>query len=133
MTVVVSFIRSQLFSFKPIFQDIVIKLIIEDNTVKGVVSKLGIKYYSRSVIPVKFYPFAANKEKQHFLKCIEISEDIGAQSLAGEAYMGLGLWCKSKGTKEEAKKSFSEAIRRFEKGELKGLLQQAKEAMASLE
>jgi class 3 adenylate cyclase/tetratricopeptide (TPR) repeat protein len=78
-------------------------------------------------------PFAANKAKQHFLKCIEISEDIGAQSLAGEAYMGLGLWCKSKGTKEEAKKSFSEAIRRFEKGELKGLLQQAKEAMASLE
>ena len=78
-------------------------------------------------------PFAANKAKQHFLNCIEISEKIGAQSLAGEAYMSLGLWHKSKGRKEEAEKSFSEAIRRFEKGELKGPLQQAKEAMASLE
>jgi len=78
-------------------------------------------------------PFAGNKAKQHFLNCIEISEKIGAQSLAGEAYMSLGLWHKSKGRKEEAEKSFSEAIRRFEKGELKGPLQQAKEAMASLE
>jgi class 3 adenylate cyclase/tetratricopeptide (TPR) repeat protein len=78
-------------------------------------------------------PFAARKAKQHFLNCIEISEEIGAQSLAGEAYMSLGLWHKSKGTKDEAKKSFSEAIRRFEKGDLKGPLQHAKDAMASLE
>ena len=78
-------------------------------------------------------PSAANKAKQHFLNCIEISEEIGAQSLAGEAYMSLGLLHKSKGRKDEAEKSFSEAIRRFEKCELKGPLQQAKEAIASLQ
>jgi class 3 adenylate cyclase/tetratricopeptide (TPR) repeat protein len=78
-------------------------------------------------------PFASNKAKRYFLNCIEICEEIGAQSLAGEAYMSLALWHKSKGTKGEAKKSFSEAIRRFEKGELKGPLQHAKDAMASLE
>jgi class 3 adenylate cyclase/tetratricopeptide (TPR) repeat protein len=78
-------------------------------------------------------PSAANKAKQHFLNCIEISEEIGAQSLAGEAYMSLGLLHKSKGRKDEAEKSFSEAIRRFEKCELKGPLQQAREAIASLQ
>ena len=78
-------------------------------------------------------PFAANEAKQHFLNCIEIAEEIGAQSLAGEAYFSLGLWHKSKGIKSEAAKCFEEAIRRFEKGVLKGSLMQAREALASLE
>jgi class 3 adenylate cyclase/tetratricopeptide (TPR) repeat protein len=78
------------------------------------------------------YPFAAKNAKRHFLKCIEISEEIGAKALAGEAYLHLGLWHKSKGRKEEARGCFSEAIQRFEKGELEAYLQQAREAITSL-
>ena len=78
-------------------------------------------------------PFPANKAKQHLLNCIEIAEEIGAQFLAGEAYMSLGLLHKSKGRKDEAVKSLSEAIDRFEKCESEIPLQQTKELRASLE
>lgn len=77
-------------------------------------------------------PFAAKNAKGHFLKCIEISEEIGAKALAGEAYFNLGLWHKSKGRKEEARDCFSEAIQRFEKCELEVCVQQAREAIKSL-
>jgi class 3 adenylate cyclase/tetratricopeptide (TPR) repeat protein/ABC-type dipeptide/oligopeptide/nickel transport system ATPase component len=79
------------------------------------------------------FPSAAKKAKQHLLNCIDISEEINAQALAGEAYLNLGLWHKFKGRKEDAKESFSEAIRLFEKGNLEGPLRQAREAIASLE
>jgi tetratricopeptide (TPR) repeat protein len=78
-------------------------------------------------------PFAANEAKRHFLNCVEISEAIGAQALAGEAYLSMGLLHKSKGRKDEARECLSEAIHRFEKCELKGPLQQAREALADPE
>ncbi len=77
-------------------------------------------------------PFAGNKAKQHFLNCIEMAEEIGAHGLSGESYMGLALLHRSKGRKDEAAKSISEAIRRFEKCELETPLQQAKDALASI-
>ncbi len=77
-------------------------------------------------------PFATSKAKQHLLNCIEIAEEVGAHCLAGEAYMSLGILHKSKGRKDEAAKSLSEAMRRFEKCELEVPLQQAREVLASL-
>ncbi|PKN30100.1 MAG: hypothetical protein CVU64_05020 [Deltaproteobacteria bacterium HGW-Deltaproteobacteria-21] len=79
------------------------------------------------------FPASAKRAKQHFLNCIDLSEKIGARALSGEAYFNLGLLHKSRGRKEEARQAFSEAIRRFEQGNLKGSLQQAREAIVSVE
>ena len=81
---------------------------------------------------VKEAPFADKKAENHFNKAIDVSKEIGAKGILGDAYLNLGLLHKAKGRTEQAKKCISDAIQVFEHSKAEVYLQQAKEALASL-
>jgi len=72
------------------------------------------------------------KAEFHFMKSIEVSRQIGAIGILGQASLGLGKLYKTKGKTERAKKYLSEAINAFEKCGAEGYLKQARENFASL-
>jgi tetratricopeptide (TPR) repeat protein len=76
---------------------------------------------------------AGRKAEEHFKKSVEVSRQIGAIGILGQASLGLGLLYKSKGKTDEAKRHFSEAIEAFEKCGAEGYLKQAREALATCE
>ena len=82
---------------------------------------------------VKNVPFAGKKAEKHFKKAIEVSEEIGAKYVLGQAYLGLGSLYKAKKRKDQAREYISKAIGIFEETEAEGYLKQAKEALQSLE
>ena len=77
-------------------------------------------------------PLAAKKSKRHFQECIRISEEIGANALAAEACLGLGILHKSKNRKDQARKTISKAIQLFEECENRVHAERAEEALSSL-
>ena len=76
---------------------------------------------------------AGRKAEKSLKKSVEVSRQIGAIGILGEASLGLGLLYKAKGKTDEAKKLFSEAIEAFEKCGAEGYLKQAREALATCE
>jgi tetratricopeptide (TPR) repeat protein len=80
---------------------------------------------------VKLVPGAAGKAEERFNKAIELSTEIRARSLLGQAHLGLGRLHKAKGRTEKARENISRAIEIFEEIEADGFLKQAKEALAS--
>lgn len=81
---------------------------------------------------VKNVPFARKKAEDHFKKTIEVSKDIGAKGVLGQAYLGLGLLHGVKGKSDKAKECISEAINLFEQCEAEVHLKQAKQALENL-
>ena len=75
---------------------------------------------------------AGRKAEDYFKKSIEIASQIGAMSVLGQAFLGLGLLYKAKGKTDQARKYFSEAIEVFEKSGADGYLKQTKEALATI-
>jgi len=82
---------------------------------------------------VKNVPFAGKKAEDHFNKAIEVSKEIGAKMCLGRAYLDLGLLHKAKNRTSLASECISEAIQLFEKCHAGIYLQQAREALVSLE
>jgi tetratricopeptide (TPR) repeat protein len=82
---------------------------------------------------VRNVPFASKKAEHHFNKSIEVAKEIGAKGVLGQAYLSLGDLYKTKGRIEEAKECLSEAIRVFQQCEAGVFLEQAKEALTSLD
>lgn len=82
---------------------------------------------------IKHVPFASKKAGYHFNKGIELSKEIGAKSLIGQAYLSLGQLYKAKGRQDKARECISKAIQYFEQCEAETYLKQAKEALDSLE
>jgi tetratricopeptide (TPR) repeat protein len=82
---------------------------------------------------IKNLPLAKRKAEFHFQKAIQGATEIGAIGIEGLSYLNLGLLYKIKGIKKEAKECLGTAIKLFERCEATIYLQQAKEALASLE
>jgi len=82
---------------------------------------------------IKNVPFANKKAEHFFDKAIEVSKEIGAKSVLGQAYLDLGLLHSAKNRATRASECFSKAIQVFEQCEAEIYLKQAKEALASLE
>ena len=81
---------------------------------------------------LKEVPFAAKKAEDHFKKAIEVSTEIGAKSVLGNAYEDLGLLHQAKGRTEQAREYISNAINVYQECEALGFLKQAQEALAKI-
>jgi class 3 adenylate cyclase/tetratricopeptide (TPR) repeat protein len=80
----------------------------------------------------KTIPFADRKAEACFNKTIEVSKEIGAKGILGQAYLDLAFLHQAKNRPNQAKECISEAIQLFEKCEAGVYLKRAKEALASL-
>ncbi len=81
---------------------------------------------------LKEVPFAAKKAEDHLKKAIEVSIEIGAKSVLGNAYEDLGLLHQAKGRTEQAKKYISDAINVYQECDALGYLKQAKEILEKI-
>jgi class 3 adenylate cyclase/tetratricopeptide (TPR) repeat protein len=81
---------------------------------------------------VKNAPQAGKKAEDHFQKAIELSKEIGANTILGGAYLNLGLFYKNRKNSNLARQYISEAVKVFEESEADVYLKQAKEALTSL-
>lgn len=81
---------------------------------------------------VKNAPRAGKKAEDHFQKAIELSKEIGANTILGGAYLNLGLFYKNRKNSTLARQYISEAVKVFEESEADVYLKQAKEALTSL-
>jgi class 3 adenylate cyclase/tetratricopeptide (TPR) repeat protein len=82
---------------------------------------------------VKNAPAADKKAEGHFKRAIEITKEIGSINYMARAYFDLGRLHKAKKRIDQARECISRAIELFEQCEADVFLQQAKEALASLE
>jgi class 3 adenylate cyclase/tetratricopeptide (TPR) repeat protein len=82
---------------------------------------------------LKNVPFADRKAEAHFNIAIEVAKEIGAKGLLGQAKLDLGMLHKAKNRTDQARECISTAVQLFEVCEAEVYLQQATEAMASLE
>ena len=80
---------------------------------------------------LKNVPSAGTKAEEHFKKAIQVSKEIGAKRILGQAYLDLGLLHKAKGRTEQARKCITDSIQIFEQCEAEARLKQAEEALAS--
>jgi tetratricopeptide (TPR) repeat protein len=81
---------------------------------------------------LKTVPFASRKAERHFLKAIEVAEEIGAKGIAGQAYLDLGRLHKAKKRKDKARECVFKAIEYFELCEAETYLKQAREELETL-
>jgi len=80
---------------------------------------------------IKNVPLARKKAETHLYEAIELSMEIGAKGLVGQAYLDLGILKKKKNQDIKAKECIFEAIKVFEKCESEFFLKQAKELLES--
>jgi tetratricopeptide (TPR) repeat protein len=80
----------------------------------------------------KNVPFASTKAVEHFSKAIEMSRLIGQRAILCLAYIDLGLFHKLKKENEQAKECLKAAIEILEKSGPSPNLEQAREALASI-
>jgi len=76
--------------------------------------------------------FVSKKAEYHFNTAIDISKDIGAKGILGQAWFGLGSLHIAKGRIEQARKCFYEAVQVFEICDAKVYLKQAQAALSAL-
>lgn len=81
----------------------------------------------------KNIPFASRKAVEHFRRAIEVSRLMGVKSVLCLAYMDLGLFHKWNNEKEQAKECLKAAVEILEESGPSPNLEQAREALASLE
>jgi tetratricopeptide (TPR) repeat protein len=97
-------------------------------------AKGGVSMLAKNIgFILKEVPFAAKKAEDHFKKAIEVSTEIGAKSVLGNAYEDLGLLHQAKGRTEQAREYISNAINVYEECDALGFLKHAKEALAKIE
>jgi tetratricopeptide (TPR) repeat protein len=82
---------------------------------------------------LKNVPSAGKKAESHFKRAIEITNEIGAKNYMARAYFDLGRLHQARKRTDQARECISKAIELFEECEAEVYLQQAKEALASLE
>jgi class 3 adenylate cyclase/tetratricopeptide (TPR) repeat protein len=82
---------------------------------------------------IKNVPFASKKAQAHLTKAIEISKEIGAKWIVGQAYLHLGILHKAKKRTKQAKECILEAIKVFEACETEFYLKQANEIISTLD
>jgi len=81
---------------------------------------------------IKNVPVASRKSAAHFNKAIEVAEEIGANGLMGQAYLGLGRLHKAKKRKDKARECLLKAVDCFDRCEAETILKQTREELDSL-
>jgi class 3 adenylate cyclase/tetratricopeptide (TPR) repeat protein len=76
---------------------------------------------------------AFKKAEEHFNKAMEVSREIGAKGVLGQAYLSLGLLQKGMEKADQAREFLTNAIDIFEELDVELFIKQAKEALASIE
>jgi hypothetical protein len=82
---------------------------------------------------VKNVPSAGKKAEDHFKRAIEIAKNTGTLRWMAMAYLDLGFLHKTKKRTQQARVCIAKAVDLFEQCEAEVYLQQAKEALATLE
>ena len=82
---------------------------------------------------MKNVPFASKKAEEHFQKCIELSEEIGAHGYRGLSYLELGRLNQARKKTDKARQFIARAIEILEECKAEQYLQQARQALTSLE
>jgi class 3 adenylate cyclase/tetratricopeptide (TPR) repeat protein len=77
-------------------------------------------------------PLASKKSEEHFNKAIEVSREIGAKGILGQAFLDLGILHRVKRRPVQARECMTEAIRIFEQSKTGFYLKQAHETLQSL-
>jgi tetratricopeptide (TPR) repeat protein len=96
-------------------------------------AKGGVSMLAKNIgFILKEVPFAAKKAEDHFKKAIEVSTEIGAKSVLGNAYEDLGLLHQAKGRTEQAREYISNAINVYEECDALGYLKEAEEALEKI-
>ena len=96
-------------------------------------AKGGVSMLAKNIgFILKEVPFAAKKSEDHFKKAIEVSIEIGAKSVLGNAYEDLGLLHQAKGRTEQAREYISSAINVYQECGALGYLKEAEEALEKI-
>jgi class 3 adenylate cyclase/tetratricopeptide (TPR) repeat protein len=77
-------------------------------------------------------PLASNRSQEHFTKAIQVSREIGASGILGQAFLDLGRLHRVRGRTAQARECLIEAIQIFDRTEARFYLKQAHEALQSL-
>jgi tetratricopeptide (TPR) repeat protein len=95
---------------------------------------LGLATLAKNIASiVKIAPFAYKRAEEHFNKAIEILREMGSKFYLGQAFFDLGQLYKTKEKNEQARECFSEAAHLFQECDAHVYLNQAKEALISVE
>lgn len=78
----------------------------------------------------KTIPFAFGKAEHHFLQAIEISSEIGAKNVLGQAWYDLGLLYRSKGHVQKSRECILRSIEIFDEIQAVFFLSKAKDTLA---
>ena len=81
---------------------------------------------------IRYFPFASKKAEYHFLRAIEVAEEIGAMGVLGHAFYHLGLLHKLKGDEQKVRDNITKAIYYLEKCQAETYLGKAKGVLAAL-
>jgi tetratricopeptide (TPR) repeat protein len=81
---------------------------------------------------MKNVPVASKKAEEHYRKAIDLSEEIGANGYRGISYLGLGQFYLARKKTAQARQYIGKAIEILEECEAEQFLQQAKQALKSL-
>jgi tetratricopeptide (TPR) repeat protein len=81
---------------------------------------------------IKNVPVASRKAAAHFNKAIQAAEEIGANGLLGQAYLGLGRLHQAKKRKTKARECLLKAIDCFDRCQAETILKQTREELGSL-
>ena len=85
-----------------------------------------------AVFLLKTIPVANKKARQYLNRAVDIAEEIGANGIAGQAYLDMGRCCKTKKENKLARQYLSKAVQIFEETKAEGYLSQAHNELASL-
>jgi len=80
---------------------------------------------------MRYLPIARKRAEHHFLRAIEIAEEIGAIGMLGHAYYHLGLLHKLKGDKHKVRDNMAKAVYYLERCQAETYLGKAKEILAA--
>jgi len=78
-------------------------------------------------------PFAGRRAEAHLNQAIALAREMGANWILGQACLDLGLLHKAKKRRSKTRECFSESVVLFEQCQAEAFLEQAREALASLE
>ncbi len=82
---------------------------------------------------IKTLPFAFKKAESHFLKAIEMAQEIGAKNLLGETYFDLGFLYRLKGQTQKGRQCIFRSVEVFEKCNAGPFLNRAREALVKFQ
>jgi hypothetical protein len=80
---------------------------------------------------MRYLPIARKRAEHHFLRAIEIAEEIGAIGMLGHANYHLGLLHKLKGDKHKVRDNMAKAVYYLERCQAETYLGKAKEILAA--